>query len=115
MARRNQKIGVLIIKENPPKYGCLLIDDGIPCEGRHSASGLCRRHHVYCRQNGLLEKFAIQKRILWIDPLVEKEVCRIIDDGEPCELKAGPSGLCSRHRAYLLPKGLFDLYRIPKK
>lgn len=83
------------------KGTCLLIENGVLCNRPIASRGLCSMHRNYLTGKGMLEEFALprqdRKKKLELNPEALEGICRIIENGSPCQALAVRKGLCTRH------------------
>ena len=94
----NQKVNYTIRKPIQDHI-CRIADNGRSCTRLITKRGLCENHYARFRLAGWLDKYALpnKKSFFEVYEPNDKSFCRIIEDGNKCNVMAKKRGLCLNH------------------
>ena len=103
--KRAGRVRILTKKREPEEGLCILVENGVPCVRRRIRRGLCSAHIAHLRTTGRFEDYALPRRVyrrrtLEVKTDPEPGLCRVVDDGVPCEAPGLRRGLCLRHYGF---------------
>ncbi len=91
------------VKSVPEPGVCRVIENGVPCTKASKRRGLCLTHYanIWQRPDLNLDDFAkpVFKQEFSRKPHPKPGICRIIQNGVPCNRKVKTRGLCAAHYA----------------
>jgi len=111
---KKKPAAVLACKVVSEPNTCHLLENGVPCMAPVEHRGLCMRHyrclrvHVKYRLADFL--LPVPEPVYARKPLVQlnSAICRIVQDGQPCQESAFSRGLCRHHHRALQRLGKID-------
>jgi hypothetical protein len=105
-------------KPVPEPGTCHILENGVGCTAPSEYRGLCLRHYRALRPRRLAD-FLLpeQERIYTLKVAAQQNsaICRVAEDGQPCQESAFGRGLCRRHHRVVQKLGRLDELGAPPR